>query len=76
MSLFKSLSIINVEFASLSEKFKSKEFCYVEFLARVIVLTIVWVGMDSTPYLHPVGSLDQLSNFLQSTCKFIVTVSQ
>lgn len=63
MSSVMALSIITVAFARSSETFKSKESIYVEVLAWVIVPISVWVGMDATPYLHPVGSLDQLIIF-------------
>ena len=36
-----------------------------ELLAWIIIPISVWVGMDGTPYLHPVGSLDQLIIFVR-----------
>jgi hypothetical protein len=44
-------------------QFGKKDFVYVEALAWLIVPLSVWVGMDGTPYLHNVGSLDQLIMF-------------
>lgn len=63
MTSMMALSIITVAFVSSKEIFSKKEFYYVEALAWLIVPVSVWVGMDGTPYLNPVGSLDQLIIF-------------
>lgn len=63
MSSLMALSIITVAFARSSNSIRPKEFIYVEALAWLIVPITVWVSMDATPYLHPVGSLDQLIIF-------------
>jgi len=63
MTSMLSLSIITVVFARSTDLFSSRDFVYVEALAWLIVPLSVWVGMDGTPYLHNVGSLDQLIMF-------------
>jgi hypothetical protein len=63
MTSMLSLSIITVAFARSIDLFSSRDFVYVEVLAWLVVPLSVWVGMDGTPYLHNVGSLDQLIIF-------------
>ena len=63
MSSLMALSIMTVAFARSSDSIGSKEYIYVEALAWLILPLTVWVGMDATPYLHNVGSLDQLIIF-------------
>jgi len=63
MTSMLSLSIITVVFARSTDLFSSRDFVYVEALAWLVVPLSVWVGMDGTPYLHNVGSLDQLIIF-------------
>jgi hypothetical protein len=63
MTSMLSLSIITVVFARSVNQFGRKDFVYVEALAWLIVPLSAWVGMDGTPYLHNVGSLDQLIMF-------------
>jgi len=63
MTSILSLTIITAVFARSTELFSSRDFVYVEALAWLIVPVSIWVGMDGTPYLHNVGSLDQLIMF-------------
>ena len=63
MTSMLSLSIITVVFARSAHQFSRKDFVYVEALAWLVVPISAWVGMDGTPYLHNVGSLDQLIIF-------------
>lgn len=63
MTSMLSLSVMTVVFARSANQLSRKDFVYVEALAWLIVPLSVWVGMDGTPYLHNVGSLDQLIIF-------------
>ena len=65
-----SLSIITVaSFNSGSVEIKGNRM-WIEAMAWLIVPVSVWASMDGTPYLHPVGALDQFIIFVNQLANF------
>lgn len=67
MVSFMGLMLLIVSVSQRGFKLPRRAGNLIEVMAWIVVPISVWVGMDGSPYLYQVGSLDQLIIFMNNT---------